>query len=106
MRVLIDACLPVKLQQHLSLEGTATVREKGWQRLKNGDLLTRAQREFDVLITMDKSIPSQQHLAKYSIGLLIVRAPSNRLPDLLPLIPKMLVAIPRMVPGAAVLIEG
>lgn len=80
MRVLIDACLPIKLQNHLPLHGTATVRGMGWQHLKNGALLARAQNEFDVLITMDKSIPSQQHLAQYSIGLLIVRARSNRLP--------------------------
>ena len=77
----------------------------GWQRLKNGELLARAQNEFDVLITMDKSIPSQQRLARYSIGLLIVRAPSNRLSALLPLIPKMLAALPGMLPGTAVAIE-
>ena len=85
MRVLIDACLPVKLQQHIPLDEIASVRGKGWHRLKNGELLDRAQHEFDVLITMDKSIPSQQRLAQYSIGLLIVRAPSNRLSALLPL---------------------
>lgn len=105
MRVLIDACLPVKLQQYIPLDGIATVRGKGWHRLKNGELLARAQSEFDVLITMDKSIPSQQYLAQYSVGLLIVRAPSNRLPDLLPLIPKMLAALPGMLPGKAVAIE-
>ena len=85
MRVLIDACLPVAFQQHLPIDGIATAREKGWQRLKNGELLAVAQREFDVLITMDKSIPSQQSLAQFSIALLIIRARSNRLPDLLPI---------------------
>ncbi len=105
MRVLIDACLPVKLQHHIPLRGIATVRGMGWQRLKNGELLGRAQSEFDVLLTMDKSIPSQQRLAQYAIGLLIVRARSNRLLDLLPLIPKMLAALPEAKPGTAAVIE-
>jgi predicted nuclease of predicted toxin-antitoxin system len=105
MRVLIDACLPVKLQNHIPLPGIATVRGMGWQRLKNGELLTRAQGQFDVLITMDKSIPAQQYLAQYSIGLVIVRARSNRLADLSPLIPKMLAALSEARPGTAVLIE-
>jgi predicted nuclease of predicted toxin-antitoxin system len=105
MRVLIDACLPVKLQHQIPLPRIATVRGMGWQRLKNGELLARAQSEFDVLVTMDKSIPSQHRLAQYSIGLLIVRARSNRLPDLLPLIPKMLAALPGATPGTAVVIE-
>ncbi len=105
MRVLIDACLPVDLQLHLPLAGIATVREMGWQRLKNGALLAVAQHEFDVLITMDKSIPSQQTLTQYSIALLIVRARSNRLDDLLPLLPKIFDALPRVIPGRAIAIS-
>ncbi len=77
----------------------------GWQRLKNGELLACAQADFDVLITMDKSIPSQQYLARYNIALLILRARSNRLSDLLPLLPQMLAAVPGMLPGTAVIIE-
>lgn len=104
MRVLIDACLPVGLQQHIPLDQIATVRGQGWQRLRNGDLLARAQHEFDVLITMDRSIPSQQHLARYSIGLIIIRAHSNRLADLLPLVPQIVNALPEALPGKAIVI--
>jgi len=42
MRVLIDACLPVELKDHLGLPGVRTVRELGWQTKKNGDLLARS----------------------------------------------------------------
>jgi hypothetical protein len=77
----------------------------GWQRLKNGALLAVAQRDFDLLITMDKSIPSQQSLAQYSIALLIIRARSNRLGDLLPLIPQILEALPQTTPGSATVIS-
>ncbi len=99
MRVLIDACLPVNFQHHLPIDGIATAREKGWQRLKNGALLAVAQDEFDVLLTMDKSIPSQQSLTQYSIALLIIRARSNHLPAPLPLVPRILESTPRSHPG-------
>jgi predicted nuclease of predicted toxin-antitoxin system len=105
MRILIDACLPVQFKDHLSLPGVQTAREMGWQRLKNGALLARAEGRFDVLITMDKSIPSQQVLSQYSIALLIVRARSNRLPDLLPLVPHMVSALRHLAPGTATVIS-
>ena len=47
-----------------------------------------------MLLTIYKRIPSQQLLSRFSIGLLIIRARSNRLADLLPLVP----AIVRMTP--------
>ena len=31
-----------------------TVQERGWQGIKNGDLLNRAEQEFDVLVTADR----------------------------------------------------
>jgi predicted nuclease of predicted toxin-antitoxin system len=54
MRVLIDACLPVQLKEHLGLPDAKTTREMGWQNRKNGHLLALAQQQFDVLLTMDK----------------------------------------------------
>jgi hypothetical protein len=104
MRVLIDACRPVQFKTHLPLAGVMTARELGWQLKKNGELLEAAQTRFDVLLTMDQGMPSQRHLAKFSIGLLIVRARSNRLADLLPLVPEILTAIAASKPGQAVVV--
>lgn len=42
---------------------------------------------FDVLITVDQSIPDQQNLTGRSIALLILCAPTNRLRDLALLVP-------------------
>jgi len=58
MRVLIDACLPAQLKQHMPFAQASTARDVGWQEKSNGELLGLAQNQFDVLITMDKSIPS------------------------------------------------
>jgi predicted nuclease of predicted toxin-antitoxin system len=105
MRVLIDACLPVQLKRHLPFPHVKTAREMGWQHKTNGELLDLAQREFDVLVTMDQSIPSQQFLARFSIGLVIVRSRSNRLPDLLPLVPKIIPAVSQVRSGQAKVVE-
>ncbi len=107
MRVLIDACLPVQFKDHLPVSGVVrAARELGWQSLKNGDLLEVAQHQFDVVITMDKNIPSLQWLANFAIGLVIVRARSNRLADLVPLAPKVLEVLPRVKMGQAVVVSG
>ncbi len=101
MRVLIDACLPVKFKSHLGLVNATTVRERGWQHKKNGELLEVAQHEFDVLVTMDKRMPDQQRLSRYSIAVVILRARSNRLADLIPLTSKLLQALEEAKKGCA-----
>lgn len=106
MRVLIDACLPVQLKRHLAGHDVKTAREMGWQKEKNGDLLRLAQTQFDVFITMDKSMPSQQYLAQFNLAVIIVRSSSNRLKDLLPLAPQLTQAIDQARKGGAMTVPG
>jgi hypothetical protein len=42
----------------------------GWAGLSNGKLLAPAQDQFDVLITMDGSMASQQNLGSFRIALI------------------------------------
>jgi predicted nuclease of predicted toxin-antitoxin system len=93
VRVLIDACLPVELKTLLEGAEVKTARDMGWQRLDNGQLLKKAEGQFDVLVTMDKAMPSQQILARHSIALVIIKARSNRVADLKPLLPAIQAAI-------------
>jgi len=46
------------------------VQERGWGGLKNGDLLQRAEGEFDLFITSDQNIRYQQNLAGRHIAIL------------------------------------
>ena len=78
----------------------------GWRNKTNGELLSLAQQEFEVLLTMDKSIPSQQKLSKYSIAIIILRARSNRLADLLPLISRVIDLLPSLKNGEATVVSG
>ena len=88
MRVLLDENLPHTLRGLFedSIE-VVTVGYKGWQGKANGELLRMAADEFDAFITMDGSIPYQQNLEAIQIGIVLLKANSNRDEDLAPLIP-------------------
>lgn len=89
MRILIDECLPAPIIDSLTPFGheCKTVREIGLGSKKNGELLALAEGEWDVLLTNDKNIKYQQNMEGRRISILILSAKSNRLRDLLPLIP-------------------
>jgi hypothetical protein len=67
-------------------------------RQKNGALLAEADPLFEVLLTLDKNIPYQQNLTTNRIALLIVRARSNRIQYLVPVIPECLAALASIQP--------
>jgi hypothetical protein len=53
---------------------------------------------FDVLLTLDRNLPYQQNLDSVRIAVLIIHAYSNRLADLLPLLPECLAALETVQP--------
>lgn len=84
----------------------STIEQAGLKGLKNGALLKAASGRFDVLITVDKSIPNQQNLAVFGIAVLILRAKSNTYPDLKPLALQILSALNQIQPGQVVTIRS
>ncbi len=66
----------------------------------NGELLTLAEKAgWQVLLTIDQGMRYQQNLAGRVISLAVIRASSNRLPDLLPKVSAILAALPFLQPG-------
>lgn len=64
-----------------------TVAEMGWSGKKNGELLQlMMQAGFAILLTTDQNLRYQQNLQQAGIAVIVLVAPSNRLPDLIPLI--------------------
>ena len=99
-RTLLDEQLPIELKAALTDVGAASVHELGWQGIKNGELLRRAaEAGFTVFLTMDRSLPFQQNLRQRPFGVLVLRARTSRLADLLPLVPAVLTAITTLQPG-------
>jgi hypothetical protein len=99
VRVLLDEQLPVDLAVALQGHRVDTVVGRGWTGISNGELLRRMGTEYDALVTMDRGIEFQQNLATVSVGVLLVRAPSNRMVHLQPFIPVILETLPALKPG-------
>ncbi len=94
MKILLDECIPRKLKYSLRDHECNTVPEAGLAGKKNGILLGLAESAgFEIFVTMDKGLEYEQNLAGRSIVILILRAKSNRLADLLPLVPDLLRAM-------------
>jgi hypothetical protein len=91
MRPLLDEHLPIGLSAELRGHTVDTVSGRG--RIKNGELLRRMSGQYDVLVTMDRSIEFQQRTSTLPFGIVLVRAPSNRVQDLRPLAPSILSAV-------------
>ena len=66
----------------------------GWASIKNGELLALAEQQFEIFVTVDRNLSFQQHLPRYKLAVIVLRARSNRLRDLRPLVPKLLEALP------------
>ncbi len=99
MRVLLDNCIPWRLGDVLTGRETSSVVKLGWAALDDGPLLDIMAGQFDVLITMDKGIRFQQQLRNRSFGVILLRAKSNRLSDLLPLTPALMQELRKVEPG-------
>ena len=101
MRVLLDECVDRRLAGDIQGHDVVTVPDAGWAALKNGELLARAQQAFAAFVTVDRNLPFQQDLSRFSIAIIVLRARSNRLGDLRAIIPHLLTALPAAKPGEA-----
>jgi len=107
MRILIDECIDERFRSSLPGHDCQTARYAGLAGLKNGDLLIAAETaKFDVFLTVDQGIAYQQNLTARKLAIIIFHANSNRLKDLLPLVPACLARIASIQPGQIVTIEG
>ena len=74
MRVLLDENLPLDLVPELVGHEVATVINRGWAGVTNGELLRRAGGLFDAFVTMDRNIEFQQNIPALPLGIILVRA--------------------------------
>jgi hypothetical protein len=96
MKILLDECLDRRLDKELGGHYVRTVPQMGWAGIKNGRLLTLAEKEFDVFITVDRNLAFQQNVTNFNIAILVLHAPTNRLADLKPLAPEILAIVPTL----------
>ena len=68
----------------------------------NGELLTLAQGQFDVFLTVDRNVAFQNEVNRFAIAVVVLHAKSNRLSDLRPLVPELLSVLSAVMPGQVV----
>jgi len=64
VRILFDQGVPVPLRKQLTGHEVTTCKEKGWDQITNGDLITQAETLFDVFVSTDQNLKYQQNLKK------------------------------------------
>jgi hypothetical protein len=76
MLILFDHGTPRGIARFLPGHTVTRARQRGWDRLSNGDLLAEAERAgFDVFLTADKNIRYQQNLAGRRIAVVVLNTP-------------------------------
>ncbi|MDF3078218.1 MAG: hypothetical protein K0S09_2107 [Sphingobacteriaceae bacterium] len=105
MRLLLDENLPKRLKADFSSHEVFTVSDRGWNGIKNGELLDlMIQHRFDVLLTFDKNLQHQQNFSKYTITVIVLSASINTYYELTKLSAKVLKCLSGdLNPGAIVI---
>jgi predicted nuclease of predicted toxin-antitoxin system len=106
VRIFIDECIDWRLTRCFGEIETKTARQMGWSELKNGKLLREAAKQFDVFVTVDRSIEFQNNLSQIPIAVVILVAQSNLLQSLAALVPKVIEKIPDLAVGTVTRINN
>jgi hypothetical protein len=106
VRVLLDECVNWRLGRDIIGHDVKTAHQMGWATVQNGALLALALQHFDVFVIVDRNLSFQQNLSSFSIAVIVLAAKTNRLADLRPLVPKLLLAIDSTQPGVAKFIDA
>ena len=99
MLILFDQATPVPIRSFLEGHTVRTAAQQGWDKLRNGDLLTAAEEAgFDVLLTTDKNVRYQQNLAGRRIAIVVLG--QQQWPKLRPHIERVVEAVNAATPGS------
>lgn len=103
-RALVDECVPRRfMRRYLADLAVAHVLDQGWAGRRNGALIgLMMEAGFTTLITVDRNLAYQQNIVLTGISVIVLHARSNRTDDLVPLIPALRDALPRIAPGEVI----
>ena len=102
MKILLDESVPHVVQTRLSHLAIRTVRDMGWTGTKNGELLRRAEAEFDVFVTADQQLRFQQNFSGRTLAIIVL--PTNQVRTVVSLLPAIEEGLKRVQPGMFLII--
>ncbi len=99
MLVLFDQATPVPIRPYLTGHTVSTAFQRGWDKLKNGGLLSAAEQAgFDLFLTTDKNMRYQQNLAARTIAIVVLG--QQQWPHVQPHIQRVVDAVNAATPGS------
>ena len=99
MKVILDECLPKRLIYELPGHEVVTVPMAGWAGVKNGELLRKMDGHYDAFLTVDALVAQSETVKGFRFRIIILKARSNKIEDLRPLVPKILATLSEAKPG-------
>jgi predicted nuclease of predicted toxin-antitoxin system len=94
MKILLDENLPHQLRHELPGHDCFTVAYMGWGGIENGELLAlAASAGFEAMLTKDANLQYEQNLKDLPIAVVVLRAASNDIDDIRPILPELLIAL-------------
>jgi len=106
MKILLDECVTKKLKSYLDGFEVYTVNEMQWSEVKNGELLSLSvDKQFDIILTVDKNLIHQQKLEKYSVSIVVINSLSSKIEELELFIPSFLEQIHNLEKNKVYIIE-
>ena len=85
---------------------SAASKPRVGQALRTGRCCTKPKEHFDALLSMDRGLAHQQNPSGLGLRILIIRAPSNRMVDLRPLVDSILTRLAAMRPGQLEVVQS
>jgi len=107
MRILLDECAPRPLRRELADHEVRTVVEMGWAGKRNGELMQLLRTEtFAVFLTTDQNLRYQQNMRGLRVAVVVLVASTNRLDDLVSLMPQVRTVLTAIQPGSVVEVQA
>ncbi len=103
MKLLLDENLPHRLRPLLVGHDVFTVAFMNWKGIENGSLMALAAGNgFDAVVTKDSGIEYEQNATHLPCSVVILKAKSNSIADIRPLVPELLDVLRTLRPRSVV----
>jgi len=107
MKILLDENIPHDLRHFFPGHEVFTVAYMGWNSLENGTLLQAAANDgFDVMLTKDSGVEYEQHISDLPVSVLVIKAKTNKLDDIRPLVSDILSVLNTLQPRTFTRVGG
>ena len=107
MKILLDENLPKRLKKDFEGHTVFTVRDMGWNGIKNGLLLERTLTNgFQCFFTFDKNMQFQQNFEKYSIPVIVLNSGNNTYLSIAKLLPHIMAILSRELKSGINLVQS